>query len=112
MFLTEGEWHTRDDCENVGARAAPFADTAFLRVAESPRVRKLESVMAGQPETLTRRKLYSPLRLFSAQGRVLARETIVADVWPDDSPSLRVADTTLKRKRKKLPGLGRRIRPV
>ena len=43
---------------------------------------------------------------------MLARETIVADVWPDDTPSERVVDTTLKRLRKKLPTLARRIRTI
>jgi DNA-binding response OmpR family regulator len=41
-----------------------------------------------------------------------ARETIVADVWPEDAPSQRVVDTTMKRLRKKLPAVGRRIRTI
>ncbi len=68
--------------------------------------------MAGKPVTLTRREFDLLMRLFDSRGRVLARETIVADVWPDDAPSPRVVDTTLKRLRKKLPGMGRRIRTV
>ena len=52
------------------------------------------------------------LRLVDGRGRALARETIVADVWPEDAPSQRVVDTTLKRLRRKLPAVGRRIRTI
>jgi two-component system, OmpR family, phosphate regulon response regulator PhoB len=61
---------------------------------------------------LTRRELDLLLRLVDGRGRVLARNTIVADVWPDDAPSQRVVDTTLKRLRRKLPTVGRRIRTI
>jgi len=66
----------------------------------------------GVTVPLTRRELDLLLRLIDGRGRVLARETIVADVWPDDTPSERVVDTTLKRLRKKLPTLARRIRTI
>ena len=66
----------------------------------------------GALVALTRRELDLLLRLIDGRGRVLARETIVADVWPDDNPSERVVDTTLKRLRKKLPALARRIRTI
>lgn len=66
----------------------------------------------GVTVALTRRELDLLLRLMDSRGRVLARETIVADVWPDDSPSQRVVDTTLKRLRKKLPSVAPRIRTI
>jgi two-component system phosphate regulon response regulator PhoB len=66
----------------------------------------------GKSVALTRRELDLLLRLVDGRGRVLGRDTIVADVWPDDAPSERVVDTTLKRLRKKLPLLGRRIRTI
>jgi two-component system, OmpR family, phosphate regulon response regulator PhoB len=66
----------------------------------------------GATVPLTRRELDLLLRLVDSRGRVLGRETIVADVWPDDSPSQRVVDTTLKRLRQKLPTVGRRIRTI
>lgn len=66
----------------------------------------------GVNTALTRREFDLLLRLVDGRGRVLARETIVADVWPEDNPSQRVVDTTLKRLRKKLPAIGRRIRTI
>jgi two-component system phosphate regulon response regulator PhoB len=66
----------------------------------------------GVTVPLTRRELDLLLRLIDGRGRVLARETIVADVWPEDAPSQRVVDTTLKRLRRKLPSVGRRIRTI
>ena len=66
----------------------------------------------GAPVSLTRRELDLLLRLFDSRGRVLARETIVADVWREDAASQRVVDTTLKRLRRKLPTLGRQIRTI
>jgi two-component system phosphate regulon response regulator PhoB len=66
----------------------------------------------GVTVPLTRRELDLLLRLVDGRGRVLGRETIIADVWPGDAPSERVVDTTLKRLRKKLPALGRRIRTI
>jgi two-component system, OmpR family, phosphate regulon response regulator PhoB len=66
----------------------------------------------GAAVLLTRREFDLLIRLVDGRGRVLARETIVADVWPDDAPSERVVDTTLKRLRRKLPSLGRRIRTI
>ena len=66
----------------------------------------------GANVPLTRRELDLLLRLVDSRGRVLARETIVADVWPEDAPSERVVDTTLKRLRRKLPILGRQIRTI
>lgn len=66
----------------------------------------------GATVPLTRRELDLLLRLVDSRGRVLARETIVADVWPEDAPSERVVDTTLKRLRRKLPILGRQIRTI
>ena len=68
--------------------------------------------MHGAPVSLTRRELDLLLRLFDSRGRVLARETIVADVWREDAASQRVVDTTLKRLRRKLPTLGRQIRTI
>lgn len=66
----------------------------------------------GALVALTRRELDLLLRLMDGRGRVLAREMIVADVWPDDTPSQPVVDTTLKRLRKKLPSIARRIRTI
>ena len=66
----------------------------------------------GVTVALTRRELDLLLRLVDGRGRVLARETIVADVWPEDAPSQRVVDTTLKRLRRKLPAVGQRIRTI
>ena len=65
----------------------------------------------GAAVALTRRELDLLLRLFDSRGRVLARETIVADVWREDA-SQRVVDTTLKRLRRKLPTLARQIRTI
>lgn len=66
----------------------------------------------GNGVALTRREFDLLVRLVDGRGRVLARETIVADVWPEDAPSQRVVDTTLKRLRRKLPAVGRRIRTI
>ena len=66
----------------------------------------------GAAVALTRRELDLLLRLFDSRGRVLARETIVADVWREDSASERVVDTTLKRLRRTLPLLSRQIRTI
>ena len=66
----------------------------------------------GVSVALTKRELDLLIRLVDGRGRVLGRETLVADVWPDDNPSARVVDTTLKRLRKKLPALGKRIRTI
>lgn len=66
----------------------------------------------GAGVALTRREFDLLIRLVDGRGRVLARETIVADVWPEDAPSQRVVDTTLKRLRRKLPAVGRRIRTI
>lgn len=66
----------------------------------------------GASVALTRREFDLLVRLIDGRGRVLARETLVADVWSDDAPSERVVDTTLKRLRRKLPALGQRIRTV
>ncbi|HSO38360.1 MAG TPA: response regulator transcription factor [Labilithrix sp.] len=66
----------------------------------------------GVAVALTRRELDLLLRLFDSRGRVLARETIVADVWREEAASQRVVDTTLKRLRRKLPMLARQIRTI
>ena len=66
----------------------------------------------GNGVLLTRREFDLLIRLVDGRGRVLARETIVTDVWPEDAPSQRVVDTTLKRLRRKLPAVGRRIRTI
>jgi two-component system phosphate regulon response regulator PhoB len=66
----------------------------------------------GSNVALTRREFDLLIRLADGRGRVLARETIVGDVWPGDSPSERVVDTTLKRLRKKLPAIAQRIRTI
>lgn len=68
--------------------------------------------LAGAAVPLTRREFDLLMRLVDGRGRVLARETIVADVWHEDAPSQRVVDTTLKRLRRKLPAIGRRIRTI
>ena len=67
---------------------------------------------AGVAVALTRRELDLLLHLVDARGRVLTREAIVADLWPGDTPSERVVDTTLKRLRGKLPALARHLRTV
>jgi DNA-binding response OmpR family regulator len=66
----------------------------------------------GVNVSLTRREFDLLARLIDGRGRALARETLVADVWPDDAPSQRAVDTTLKRLRKKLPSLGSCIRTI
>jgi len=66
----------------------------------------------GATVALTRREFDLLLRLVDGRGRVLDRATLVADVWPEDAPSQRVVDTTLKRLRRKLPTVGRRIRTI
>lgn len=66
----------------------------------------------GTTVALTRREFDLLVRLLDGRGRVLGRETLIADVWPDDAPSERVVDTTLKRLRRKLPVLARRIRTI
>jgi len=66
----------------------------------------------GATVALTRREFDLLVRLIDGRGRVLGRDTLVADVWPDEMPSERVVDTTLKRLRRKLPALGRRIRTI
>lgn len=68
--------------------------------------------LEGATVPLTRREFDLLMRLVDGRGRVLDRETIVADVWPEDAPSQRVVDTTLKRLRRKLPTVGRRIRTI
>jgi two-component system phosphate regulon response regulator PhoB len=67
---------------------------------------------AGVTMPLTRREFDLLIHLVDARGRVLTREAIVADLWPGDSPSERVVDTTLKRLRNKLPALARYLRTV
>jgi two-component system, OmpR family, phosphate regulon response regulator PhoB len=66
----------------------------------------------GATVALTRREFDLLVRLLDGRGRVLGREILIADVWPDDTPSERVVDTTLKRLRRKLPVLARRIRTI
>lgn len=93
----------------VGTRAPP--DVVALGDVRIDRgTRRVTS--GGALVALTRRELDLLLRLMDGRGRVLARETIVRDVWPDDSPSQRVVDTTLKRLRRKLPSVARRIRTI
>lgn len=67
---------------------------------------------AGAAVELTRREFDLLVRLIDGGGRVLGRDTLVRDVWAGEAPSERVVDTTLKRLRKKLPGVGRRIRTI
>jgi two-component system phosphate regulon response regulator PhoB len=66
----------------------------------------------GIAVALTRRELDLLLHLVDARGRVLTRKAIVADLWPGESPSERVVDTTLKRLRSKVPALARHLRTV
>lgn len=68
--------------------------------------------VGGAIVALTRREFDLLIRLLDSRGRVLSRETIVADVWADEAPSERVVDTTLKRLRRKIPSLGHRIRTI
>lgn len=76
-------------------------DRAARRVTES-----------GVVVALTRREFDLLLHLVDARGRVLARESIVGDLWQGGDPSERVVDTTLKRLRSKLPAIARRIRTI
>lgn len=93
----------------VGTRAPPdFVALGDVRIDRGTRRVTSEGALVS----LTRRELDLLLRLMDGRGRVLARETIVRDVWPDDTPSQRVVDTTLKRLRKKLPTVARRIRTI
>ena len=68
--------------------------------------------MSGVSVALTRREFDLLMRLVDGRGRVLARDTLVADVWATEAPSERVVDTTLKRLRRKLPAVARRIRTI
>jgi len=67
---------------------------------------------SGERVTLTRKEFDLLLRLVDARGRVLTRSVLVSELWPEDSTSMRVVDTTLKRLRKKVPWLSERIRTV
>jgi len=92
-------------------RLAPPQEVIALgavRVDRGARRVTLEGVIVP----LTRREFDLLMRLVDGRGRVVARPTIVADVWPEHEPSQRVVDTTLKRLRRKLPSIGRRIRTV
>jgi len=66
----------------------------------------------GAAVALTRREFDLLIRLVDGRGRVLARDTLVADVWAEEEPSERVVDTTLKRLRRKLPTVAQRIRTI
>lgn len=68
--------------------------------------------LMGERVSLTRKEFDLLLRLVDARGRVLTRNVLVAELWPEESASMRVVDTTLKRIRKKLPWLSERIRTV
>jgi two-component system phosphate regulon response regulator PhoB len=66
----------------------------------------------GARVSLTRREFDLLMRLVDGRGRVITRGTLVAELWPEDAPSSRVVDTTLKRLRRKMPGLATRIRTI
>ncbi len=68
--------------------------------------------LRGDRVSLTRKEFDLLLRLVDARGRVLTRNVLVADLWPEDAASMRVVDTTLKRIRRKVPWLAERIRTV
>ncbi|MBS2013199.1 MAG: response regulator transcription factor [Deltaproteobacteria bacterium] len=68
--------------------------------------------VSGERVPLTRKEFDLLLRLVDARGRVLTRNLLVAELWPEDATSMRVVDTTLKRIRKKLPWLSQKIRTV
>lgn len=61
---------------------------------------------------LTRREFDLLLRLADGRGRVQTRESLVAELWPDEAPSLRVVDTTVKRLRRKMGPSGAWIRTL
>lgn len=90
--------------------SAPAEVIALGRVRVERGARRV--TLDGAIVPLTRREFDLLMRLVDGRGRVLARETIVAEVWPEDAPSQRVVDTTLKRLRRKLPAIGRRIRTI
>ncbi|MBX3191157.1 MAG: response regulator transcription factor [Labilithrix sp.] len=66
----------------------------------------------GARVSLTRREFDLLMRLVDGRGRVITRGTLVAELWPDDAPSSRVVDTTLKRLRRKLPAIAARLRTI
>jgi DNA-binding response OmpR family regulator len=59
-------------------------------------------MLDGKELDLTRREFDVLLLLAEAKGRVLTRDTLVAQLWPEHVDSGRVVDTTMKRLRKKL----------
>jgi two-component system phosphate regulon response regulator PhoB len=87
---------------------AEMIDVGTVRIDRAARRVTADGVAVA----LTRRELDLLLHLVDARGRVLTREAIVADLWPGDSPSERVVDTTLKRLRSKVPALARHLRTV
>lgn len=66
----------------------------------------------GSRVDLTRREFDLLMKLVDSRGRVLTRTILVSELWPEDSASMRVVDTTLKRIRRKVPWLTDRIRTV
>jgi two-component system phosphate regulon response regulator PhoB len=89
---------------------APVEVISFGAVSIDRNARRVTA--DGASVALTRRELDLLIRLVDGHGRVLARETLIADVWRDDAPSSRVVDTTLKRLRRKLPALAQHIRTI
>ncbi len=88
--------------------AEDFVSIGPLRIERASR-----RVTVGEERVeLTRREFDLLLRLAEGHGRVLTRSALVEEVWPDGTPSPRVVDTTLKRVRRKLGGLGAWIRTV
>lgn len=92
-------------------RRRPPADVVSVGPMTIDRHARKVSV-SGARVLLTRKEFDLLLRLVDARGRVLTRNLLVAELWPEDATSMRVVDTTLKRIRKKLPWLSEKIRTV
>lgn len=91
-------------------RRAP-AETIRLGTLTVERLARRVSV-GGVRVALTRREFDLLMGLVDGRGRVVTRGALVAELWPADSPSSRVVDTTLKRLRRKLPAIATRIRTI
>jgi two-component system phosphate regulon response regulator PhoB len=91
--------------------SAPTSDTISLGTLKIDRAARRVEV-AGSSVDLTRREFDLLLCLAERAGRVQTRDVLVGEVWGEIADSGRVVDTTIKRLRKKLGGVGPSIRTV
>lgn len=66
----------------------------------------------GQAVDLTRLEFDLLLRFAEGSGRVHTRESLLTDLWSDETANVRVVDTTVKRLRRKLGAAGASIRTL